>query len=148
MLERNAFVVLTWHLASSKGFVMAILWGEYIHYTTNVSVVLHDIHNVQDALPASVFTGAGLSRTPTVVVATTLASLTPGVPSTVCTGTDVCISPTVMSIGVGVAGTWGGGGIALLKVLSQNPLGTFLAGGIPRKPLPPILSKGFALPPT
>ena len=58
----------------------------------------------------------------------------------------------VVRSGKGVAGVAGataeaeGAGGFLL--ISRNRLGTPAAGGMPRKPFPPMLSSGFALPPT
>jgi hypothetical protein len=48
------------------------------------------------------------------------------------------------------AGVIGGGAMTFFcwLVISQNLLGTFLAGGMPKNPFPPMLSNGFALPPT
>jgi len=42
----------------------------------------------------------------------------------------------------------GGGGGTTFVCISQNRRGTVLAGGMPKKPLPPMLSSGLGLPPT
>lgn len=105
--------------------------------------------SIHDPAAVSALTGAELCFPPTDGVATTMVSpcvCPTGVGcSTLCTCSWTGVCSFVAGVGVG-----GGGAMTFFDGLdiSQNRLGTFFAGGIPKNPLPPILSSGLARPPT
>jgi hypothetical protein len=63
-------------------------------------------------------------------------------------GMAACEGWDTAGAGEGVAGGCAGAEGAFFLLISRNLLGTPAAGGIPKKPLPPMLSSGFARPPT